>query len=360
MSVITRAEIETEFDHAVASMEKKEISLTWHHVAEGFMALTRPQVNESIMNWKGKVEVLPANHRTFTRGKNTFYCLTITPNDEDCCIDPFGMFILNFMVRGYIYAFRSEADRDYVCEAINAKNPICCFCGNECDDKYGNNPFPSADSGRCCDNCNASVVLPARFNGLFKSLAKKMEEDEAEKPKKKTKAQKKAEKKVEMWKTITGYENYQISSFGNVRNIASAKVLKQYMQNSGYKLVMLRTDGKSVNCLVHRLVALNFITNPENKSCVDHINNDKLNNNLTNLRWCSKTENAINTGLKINNTSGVKGVYFNKEKKRWEAQLMHMKKKVFIGRYDTLEEAKQARRKKIIELFGEFINQCEL
>jgi hypothetical protein len=78
-----------------------------------------------------------------------------------------------------------------------ACNPICCFCGNECEDKHGNNPFPSTVSGRCCDNCNASVVLPARFNGLFKSLAKKMEEDEAEKPKKKTKAQKKAEKKAE-------------------------------------------------------------------------------------------------------------------------------------------------------------------
>lgn len=42
-------------------------------------------------------------------------------------------------------------------------NPICCLCGKECENEYGNNPYPVASEGKCCNDCNATKVIPARF-----------------------------------------------------------------------------------------------------------------------------------------------------------------------------------------------------
>lgn len=57
------------------------------------------------------------------------------------------------------------------------KKPICCFCGKECNDLYGNNPYPVSknDKDRCCDFCNMTIVIPKRLEALW---SKKMKEDD--------------------------------------------------------------------------------------------------------------------------------------------------------------------------------------
>ena len=97
-------------------------------------------------------------------------------------------------------------------------------------------------------------------------------------------------------------------------------------------MVYLSKNGNSETIRVHRLVAITFIDNPQNKSQVDHIYNDKQDNNVNNLRWSTGQENSFNRTISKNNSSGSKGVYF--EQNRWRAQITHNKKRIHIGCYD--------------------------
>lgn len=114
----------------------------------------------------------------------------------------------------------------------------------------------------------------------------------------------------EIWKDIQGYEGlYQVSNLGRVKSLArldtrgqrvSEKILKLGKHRAGYFRVNLYKNGKMKQYLVHRLVALAFIPNPENKEQVNHIDGNKQNNVIENLEWCTHSENiqhAYRTGL---------------------------------------------------------------
>lgn len=100
----------------------------------------------------------------------------------------------------------------------------------------------------------------------------------------------------EIWKIITDNNDYEISNKGNVRNIHTKQLMKTRNQN-GYILIALNGKNKKIH-LMHTLVAKAFIPNPENKPTVDHIDRDRSNNNVSNLRWATSKEQCINRNWK--------------------------------------------------------------
>jgi hypothetical protein len=129
---------------------------------------------------------------------------------------------------------------------------------------------------------------------------------------------------AEVWKAINGYKNYEVSSFGKVKNIKTGEILKAGSSKDGYIHVSLHTDGKGKKRSIHRLVAEAFIDNLDDKPCVDHIDNVRTNNNVSNLRWATYTENSQNQSIRTNNTSGIKGVCFDERYGMWKDKLQLM------------------------------------
>ena len=103
----------------------------------------------------------------------------------------------------------------------------------------------------------------------------------------------------EIWKPVACNKNYEVSNFGNIRNL-KGHLLSQRDNGHGYKNVMLYGTPKRKVYYVHRLVAEAFIENPENKSEVNHLDGNKGNNIISNLEWCTRLENkmhALHSGL---------------------------------------------------------------
>ena len=96
------------------------------------------------------------------------------------------------------------------------------------------------------------------------------------------------------------------------------------------------------------------------KKCVDHIDNNKHNNKLINLRFATSRENSQNAKLCIKNKSGTKGVYWNNAKNKWTAQIKINGKSIHLGSFINKEEAINIRIQRAKNEFGEFINKCEL
>ena len=102
-------------------------------------------------------------------------------------------------------------------------------------------------------------------------------------------------------KRIKDYENYSITEDGKVWSHLKNKFIKPQINNRGYLCVQLWNNGKRLKTSIHRLVALAYIENIDNKSQVNHINGNKYDNTIMNLEWVTHGENQIHAykiGLK--------------------------------------------------------------
>lgn len=121
----------------------------------------------------------------------------------------------------------------------------------------------------------------------------------------------------EIWKDVEGYPNYQVSNMGRVKSLnynhtKKEKILKPHKATNSYLMVQLFNNDTYKFKLIHRLVAETFISNPENKPCVDHINTDKTDNRVENLRWVTHKENSNNpiskNNMAVNATKPMLGI----------------------------------------------------
>ena len=104
----------------------------------------------------------------------------------------------------------------------------------------------------------------------------------------------------------------------------------------------------------NRLQLHRFIMNCPDNMMVDHINGNPLDNRKINLRICTPHQNSMNLKKKKNNASGIVGVWWDEARKKWYARIKHNYKGIFLGRYDNIEDAKNARIKAEKEYFGDF------
>lgn len=150
------------------------------------------------------------------------------------------------------------------------------------------------------------------------------------------------------WKKIDG-SLFEVSSTGLIRRIGKDSVLKPGVDAGGYYIIPVHyEDGTRKTKRLHRLIAGAFIPNPEGLPEVDHINRNRTDNTVENLRWVSKSKNQWNKGTQKNNTTGFTGIH--SADGNWEAAMWHLGKKIYIGRFDTLEAAVDARAKLVGEL----------
>lgn len=159
----------------------------------------------------------------------------------------------------------------------------------------------------------------------------------------------------EIWKDIRDYEGlYQVSNLGNVRSLRynhteKIKLLKQGVNKKGYKYVRLFKNGKGKTHIVHRLVAMSFIPNPNNLPIVNHIDECKSNNMVSNLEWCTLVyNNAYGTRNKRISKS-LKGKTHSKETKKKMSESRDNKKSIlmydlsgnFIRRFECINDTNE-------------------
>lgn len=106
-------------------------------------------------------------------------------------------------------------------------------------------------------------------------------------------------KKEEIWAPIAGYEGrYEVSSYGRIKSICAFKNLTREIfsfgsvEPHGYRIITLTLNGEKRRFYIHRLVALAFIPNPDNLPCINHIDENKGNNHIENLEWCTYKYNS--------------------------------------------------------------------
>jgi hypothetical protein len=149
----------------------------------------------------------------------------------------------------------------------------------------------------------------------------------------------------EIWKNIKGTDSvYQVSNLGRVRSFKkeTTKILKQ-SSNKLYSSVSLMINGKQKVFNVHQLVAIAFLSHEPcgHNIVVDHIDNNTLNNCLTNLQLITNRENTIKGFDKNKTSSNFIGVMFSKKMKKWESNIRISGKSIFLGYYEDEIIAKQ-------------------
>ena len=166
-----------------------------------------------------------------------------------------------------------------------------------------------------------------------------------------------------VWLPIKGYEGvYEVSNMGNVRSIermafrkngkqngmVRSKILKPLSDQYGYNRVRLYSNFKWKQFRIHRLVMAAFIGDSE--LTVDHINGEKKDNRLSNLRYLTQRENNTEARKKMKSTSDYIGVSFCKSTGKWRSVISINGKYMSLGRYETEAEASEKYQEKLMSI----------
>lgn len=133
------------------------------------------------------------------------------------------------------------------------------------------------------------------------------------------------------WKYIKGYEDiYQINNLGEVKSIKRNIIMKPSIHRDGYYKIKLCKNGEKRWYQIHRLVAQTFLKNEDKLPCVNHKDENKLNNNVNNLEWCT---------IKYNNSYGTRLERVSMSNKTKRAVLKYDLDGNFMEKYSSLAEA---------------------
>lgn len=145
-------------------------------------------------------------------------------------------------------------------------------------------------------------------------------------------------------KQVLWCKDYSVDVCGNVfSNKFNRRIkLKGSIDRDGYKLVALCKNNKTKTFKVHRLVAEAFIERVDGKNIIDHIDGNPSNNNVSNLRWCTNLENN-NFNNRKKDITGIRIMPSG----NYQARVMIDGKRMSLGTFKTLQEAKDARKKTI-------------
>lgn len=130
---------------------------------------------------------------------------------------------------------------------------------------------------------------------------------------------------METWKSIAEFQGqYEVSNLGRVRSVdryvdnngtrqlLKGQMRKPYLHHTGYLCVNLLKNNKRYPRYIHRLVALAFIPNPANLPCVNHKDENKQNNNVVNLEWCTQSYNSRYNNAHVKRGNKLKGIKHNR------------------------------------------------
>jgi hypothetical protein len=147
---------------------------------------------------------------------------------------------------------------------------------------------------------------------------------------------------MEDWRTIQGFERYEVSNMGNIRR--GCKILKPGLDTYGYRQINLYNGGKRQTKKIYRLVLEAFVPNKENKPQIDHINRIRTDDKLENLRWVTSSENCRN---KEGFTEDMYGIGWSSKNSKYTVRLYVNGKETYFGSCSTIEEAQLLRNNAI-------------
>jgi hypothetical protein len=159
---------------------------------------------------------------------------------------------------------------------------------------------------------------------------------------------------LEHWASIDGHLNYQVSWWGRVLNTKTGRILKPGTSNGGYLIVCLSKDGQRKAHKNHKLVAREWVYNPEGKRCVDHRDGDPTNNHHENLRAATSSENNRNAKRRKDCPSEYKGVSWHKARNKWYARCVVDGKRKTLGYFTSEREAAEAYNAAALEHYKKF------
>ena len=158
--------------------------------------------------------------------------------------------------------------------------------------------------------------------------------------------------------TIPGLPGYEINLSGEVWSHRSGGLIAGCISDQGYQQMNLQLQGgiRGRWCGgIHRLLAIAFLgLDITSKLQADHRDEDKGNNDISNLRIASRTENNRNVSMRRTNTSGNQGVSWHKASGKWQAIISFCGKNHHLGLFDNLNDAAAARKAAEVKYFGTF------